>query len=286
MTTVECLWDVGAELGEGPVWRNGACWFVDIKAPAVHRLDPASGEKTTWPAPEAVGFIVPTDHGGWIAGLKSGLHSFHPETGAFALLTPVEDPALDNRLNDGFVDAEGRLWFGSMHDPEVGSTGSLYRLDAAGPTVCDTGYRVTNGPAASPDGKTLYHVDTFARTIHAFDLADGGTLSNKRPLIVIEEGAGYPDGPAVDAEGCLWISLFAGWGVRRYSPTGELLRTIPFPVANVTKIAFGGTDYRDAYATTAWLRMTPAERVAQPLAGGLFRFRVDTPGLPQHEVRS
>ena len=101
----------------------------------------------------------------------------------------------------------------------------------------------------------------------------------------IEDGAGYPDGPAVDADGFVWTGLFGGWGVRRYSPAGEVAGFVRFPCANVPKIAFGGPDLKTAYATTAWKGLDAAARAAQPLAGGLFAFAVDTPGLPQHEVR-
>jgi hypothetical protein len=83
----------------------------------------------------------------------------------------------------------------------------------------------------------------------------------------IEDGAGYPDGPVVDTDGCLWVGLFAGWGVRRYDPAGKLIGTVPFPVANVTKIAFGGPDLRTAYATTATKGLNAAERAAQPWPG-------------------
>jgi sugar lactone lactonase YvrE len=89
----------------------------------------------------------------------------------------------------------------------------------------------------------------------------------------------------VDAEGCVWTGLFAGWGARRYSPAGELVEVVRFPVANVTKLAFGGEDLTTVYATTAWKGLSLAERETQPLAGGVFRFEADTPGLPQNEVR-
>jgi xylono-1,5-lactonase len=102
--------------------------------------------------------------------------------------------------------------------------------------------------------------------------------------VTIEDGAGYPDGPTVDSDGCLWTGLFAGWAVRRYSPKGELLMDVRFPCANVTKIAFAGDDLRTVYATTAWKGLDAKARAAQPLAGALFRFEVDVPGQPQHEV--
>jgi len=283
-TAPECVLRCACELGEGPVWRDGAIWFVDIKGLRIHRYDPATGEVRSWVAPAQPGFIAPAAAGGWIAGLKTGLHRFDHRTGRFELMAAVEDAGLDNRLNDGFVDGEGRLWFGSMHDGETNPTGALYRLDANGLRRMDDGYGITNGPAVSPDGRTLYHTDTLKRMLYAFDLAAGGELSNKRVFAEIEDGAGYPDGSAVDAEGCVWTGLFAGWGARRYSPKGEQIGFVKLPVANVTKIAFGGDDLRAAYATTAWKGLSAAEREQQPLAGGLFRFYVDTPGLAQHDV--
>jgi sugar lactone lactonase YvrE len=203
----------------------------------------------------------------------------------FSFMTAVEDPTLDNRLNDGFVDYRGRLWLGSMHDPEEALTGALYRLDGEHLKRCDQGYCITNGPAMSPDGRVLYHTDTLEKVIYAFDVGDDGELASKRVFARIEDGAGYPDGPAVDAEGFLWTGLFGGWGVRRYSPQGEVAGFVRFPCANVTKIAFGGPDLKTVYATTAWKGLSEAQRAEQPLAGGVFRFEVDTPGLPQHEVR-
>jgi D-xylonolactonase len=282
----ECVWPVDAELGEGPVWLavDHALWFVDIKGRKVHRWDAASGEGRSWEAPSEPGFLAPTASGGWLAGLKTGLHWFDPEHGGFSLLRTVEPEAPDNRLNDGFVDRAGRLWFGSMHDPESAPTGVLYRLQPDGaPVVCDTGYVITNGPACSPDLRTLYHTDTLERVIYAFDLSAEGKLSNRRVFARVE--AGYPDGPAVDAEGCVWTGLFGGWGLNRYAPDGRLLEYVRFPVANVTKPAFGGPDLRTLYVTTAWKGLSHAARREQPLAGGLFSLRVETPGLPQGLLR-
>jgi xylono-1,5-lactonase len=285
-TAPECVLRCACELGEGPVWREAdhSVWFVDIKGLRIHRYEPATGAAWTWRAPSQPGFIAPQPDGTWIAGLKTGLHRFDPASGRFELLAVVEDAGLDNRLNDGFVDARGRLWFGSMHDGETNLTGALYRLDANGLRRMDDGYCITNGPAVSPDGRTLYHTDTLKRVLYAFDLAGDGGLSNKRVFAQIEDGAGYPDGPAVDAEGCVWTGLFAGWGARRYSPKGDQIGFVKLPVANVTKIAFGGPDLKTVYATTAWKGLSAAEREKQPLAGGLFRFHVDTPGLAQHHV--
>jgi D-xylonolactonase len=283
LTAPQWVWPLAATLGEGPVWWNGGLWFTDIKQRKIHRFDP-SGETQSWAAPSPVGFLAPRASGHFIAGTKAGLYDFDPVSGAFALLCTVEPDLPGNRLNDGAVDAQGRLWFGSMDDDECTATGRLYRLEHSKLTVMDEGYVITNGPAFSPDGRTLYHTDTLERIIYAFDLGDDGVLGSKRVFIRIEDGAGYPDGCVVDAQGCLWTGLFAGWAVRRYSPQGVLLQTVTFPVANITKIAFGGGDLKTVYATTAVKGLASDDLKAQPLAGALFRFDSDVPGLPQRAL--
>jgi sugar lactone lactonase YvrE len=291
MTTLQgpaCVWNLGCELGEGPLWcpSEQALWFVDIKRSAIHRYDALTGEGDSWSAPAPPGFIVRLAGGGFIAGLKTGLHRFDPDTGAFELICEVEPDRPGNRLNDGTVDAEGRLWFGSMDDAEARPTGRLYRLEpGSAPKAHDEGYVITNGPAFSPDRRTLYHTDTLARAIYAFDLDRDGRLGARRLFARIAEDGGYPDGPAVDSEGCVWTGLFGGWGLNRYAPTGELLQFVPFPCANVTKPAFGGEDYRTLYVTTARKGLTSGDLTEQPLAGGLFALRVATRGLRSTEAR-
>ena len=281
---------VGAELGEGPVWieRDAALWFVDIKGPRVHRFEPGSAQRQSWEAPAQCGFVVPVRHSPLqlLAGLKTGLHEFDPATGRFTPFATVEPHLPDNRLNDGAVSPDGTLWFGSMDDFGTRPTGSLYRLNPGGRCVpLDSGYVVSNGPAFSPDARTFYHTDTVERRVYAFDLDASGALSGRRVFAQIEPEAGFPDGTAVDAEGCLWISMWGGWGVRRYSPVGELLSQVRIPCANVTKVAFGGADHSTVFVTTAWSGLSAAQRAEQPLAGDLFCFESPVPGLKSTELR-
>jgi D-xylonolactonase len=282
------IWDLAAELGEGPVWveRDKALWFVDIKKQKIHRYDPADGNKRSWDSPEQVGFVLPAKRGGFVAGLQSGLHHFDEASGKFELIVEVDSDKPTNRLNDGVVDPQGRLWFGTMDNEEKSKNGAFYCFaDGRLTRTPIDNIEITNGPAVSPDGRTLYVVDTLKGTIEAVNIGDDGTLGDRRPFVRIDPAEGYPDGPTIDSEGCVWISLYAGWEARRYSPTGELLERVRFPVANITKIAFGGDDVRTAYATTA-RQMLSAETIAQqPQIGDLFEFKVDVPGVPCPLVR-
>lgn len=280
--------EIGAELGEGPVWdpRDQALWFVDIKNKKVHRYDPRSREHRTWDAPEYVAFLLPAESGGFVAGLKSGLFRFDPVSGAFDRIAAVESDKPDNRLNDGAVDQAGRLWFGTMDNNEKNKSGAFYRF--ANGEVTPTGIGdmvVTNGPAVSPDGRTLYLVDTFRRRIEQAEIRDNGSLGERRPFVTIEQGAGFPDGPTVDSEGAVWIGLYSGWSARRYSAAGELIATVIFPAANVTKLAFGGDDLRTVFATTARQGLTDEQKQKQPLSGHLFQFDCDVAGIECPRVR-
>lgn len=283
-TRAELIWDVRCELGEGPVWSadERCVWFVDIKGRKLHRYGVDDGFTRSFDAPDQIGFALPLEGGGLVCGIRGGLHRFDPESGRFELIRPVETDRPGNRLNDGFVAPDGSLWFGSMPDDEGDKSGVLYRLADGRLEAADRGYCVTNGPALSPDGRTLYHHDTLDRSIYAFDHQDG-RLSNKR--LFARTSAGGADGPSMDSAGVLHVGVFGGWQVARFSPDGRELDPIRLPVSNVTKAAFGGDDLRDLYCTTAWLHLDEAGRAAQPHAGGLFRVRVDTPGMPQNKVR-
>ena len=282
------VWELEAQLGEGPVWveRDRALWFVDINEQRIHRFDPASNDRRSWDSPEKVGFIFPAEGGGFVAGLQSGLYRFDETSGGFELIVAVEPDLPTNRLNDGIVDPAGRLWFGTMDSGEKAKTGAFYCFGEGRLTRTQLdGIAITNGPAVSPDGKLLYFVDTLKGTIGVADIGDDGLLGNPRPFVRIDPREGHPDGPTIDSNGDLWIALYGGWEVRRYSPSGQQLEVLRFPVANITKIALGKDDLRTAYATTARQKLSPDAIAKQPLIGSLFEFPVEVPGVPCPLVR-
>ncbi|AZV39641.1 gluconolaconase [Komagataeibacter xylinus] len=282
----QCVWDIRAQLGEGPVWstREQALYFVDIVGQAIHRLDPASGARASWQAPARPGFVVPASDGTLVCGLKDGLYRFDPRTGAFHRMVEVEPEHPGNRINDGCVDSKGRLWFGTMDDEEGTPSGALYSVtrSARGLDLLrhDEGYVVTNGPGISPDGTRLYHNHSPAGLIYEFDLATDGSLSNRRIFARVDNG--YPDGVVVDSAGTLWVGVWNGGRIERFQPDGTRLEPIAMPALNVTKVAFGGADLRTLYVTTA-RKSTPDDVLARnPQAGSLFSLRVDVPGQEPH----
>ncbi|MGW8375546.1 SMP-30/gluconolactonase/LRE family protein [Streptomyces sp. ODS28] len=276
-----------AALGEGPTWdaARGALLWVDILNSRVHTYDPGAGNRTVMLTGQHVGAAKPRVGGGLVVNLRDGVGSYDVD-GSFSWLH--RDPRPGRRGNDAAVAPDGSLWWGTMAYDEEPGAGGLFRLAGDGrvETVL-TGVTVSNGTGWSPDGRLMYYNDSPTRRIDAFDHdpdadpaegADGGRLSGRRPLAEVEEGAGFPDGLTVDAEGCVWVALWGGAAVRRYTPDGRLDRVLPVPVKNPTACAFGGPGLRDLYVTTASVTADPA---AEPLAGSLLVFPGVGEGLEQ-----
>lgn len=272
-------------LGEGALWdaARQCVWFVDIKSHRLWHFDPATGATQSWQAPGQIGWVVPSTGSALLAGLQDGLYSFDPESGAFTHLTEVPGEPATNRLNDACAHPSGAVHFGSMDDGEDASSGRFYRwmdgvITPAGPDAVS----ITNGPAISPDGATIYFTDTLGKKIFVADIGADGLPREARLFVdtALHFPEAYPDGPIVDSEGCVWTGLWNGWGVARFSRAGDLLAKVDMPVANVTKLALGGADLRTAYVTTARKGLSDEDLAAQPLAGNLFAFRVDVAGAP------
>ena len=280
-TRVECVADVRAELGEGPVWvaAEQALYWLDINGRRIFRLD-AAGKRAEWPTPLRVGSIAPRA-GGFIAGTDRGIALVDLDQDRFEVVASPEQHLPHNRFNDGKVDRQGRFWAGTMDDREKGSAGTLYRIDPdLACSAIDGGYGITNGPAFSPDGRRMYHSDTLRQVTYAFDLDAAGEATNRRVFVQFGAGDGHPDGMTVDAEGCLWIALWGGWCVRRFSPDGDLLRTVEMPVEQPSSCAFGGPGLDRLYVTSATKGLDPAALAMQPNAGGLFMLVPGVRGIP------
>jgi sugar lactone lactonase YvrE len=286
MVTCELVLDIHAELGDGPIWddRRERLLFVDIMRGHIHDFNPLNGRDRVLHVGSPVGCLALAENGDWIAGLADGFYRVDPKTGRTSLLAAVEADAPDSRINDGYVDARGRFWAGTTGLGGVRERGSLYRLDPDG-KVHRILERVTasNGLDWSPDNRTFYFTDRALSRIDQFDFDLGaGAIANRRPFVEFPLDFGFPDGLIVDADGFVWVGMWEGGSLHRYAPDGRLDRIIPVPASQTTKCAFGGSDLTDLYITTARIGLDKAARVAQPLAGGLFRFRPGVRGRQPH----
>jgi sugar lactone lactonase YvrE len=279
----ELVLDAAAQLGEGPLWdtRDHVLRWTDIAGRELHRYDPATGIDDVVTVDREVGALVPRASGGLMLAVRGGFAGYDDgQLGPLRLLVEVEGDQPQVRMNDGKCDSAGRFYASTMASDAGGGAGALWRLDAdlSVHRLVD-GLTVGNGMAWTADGSTMYFIDTTTHRVDAFtvDVATGA-LSDRRPVVHIPPEDGLPDGMCIDDEGCLWVALWDGWAVRRYSPAGELLAVVALPVARVTCPTFGGPGLDELYVTTAGIGLDDEARAKQPEAGGVFRAGVGVSG--------
>lgn len=286
---VDCVVESRDTLGEVPLWcpKDELLYWIDVRRPSLQAYRPKDGSVRTWPLPEVVGSFCLRGSGGVVLAMKSGLYSYDLDVRRLERVVDPEPTLPNNRLNDGKCDRQGRFWVGSMNDGDRIPTGTLYAVDAGWqcrPTL--RGLTIPNSLAWSPDGRTMYFSDTPTLRIMAYDYdPDSGTATRERLFADLSKHPGRPDGSTVDADGCLWNAEVRGSRVVRYTPAGRVDRVVPLPVSGVTSCAFGGTDLRTLYITTARQRLSKAELAAEPLAGALFAVDVGVPGIPETPFR-
>jgi sugar lactone lactonase YvrE len=269
--------DARAGLLEGPVWdTNGGClYFVDIMLGRVHRYDPPTRAHRVFELAAdvvTVGAVALADRNDLVLAVRDGFARLNPRTDAVSRVADVEADRPNQRMNDGKVDPAGRFWAGTMALDETQGAGSLYRLDRDGSVRAMLGdVTISNGIDWSPDRQTMYYIDSPTRRVDMFDFdVATGAIANRRTFVPIARQHGIPDGLTVDADGCVWVALWRGAAVHRYTPYGLLDTVVNVPTSCPTSCAFGGADLRDLFITTAAMDLNERERAEQPLAGGLF----------------
>ncbi|HKD71872.1 MAG TPA: SMP-30/gluconolactonase/LRE family protein [Candidatus Acidoferrum sp.] len=286
-----CVAPTGDVCGEGVVWHaaHNAVYWSDINRFLIHRLSLADSSVRSWIFEEPVTALCLTDRDDVLeVVLGSSVILWEPgrDLRHDALFRLDGWPSV--RLNEARPDPRGSLWAGSMRNNvhpdgssgEVGGQdGILVRIDPNGRATC---FRekigISNTLAWSPDQRHFYFGDTLANVIWVYDYdASTGAISNERPFLE-GFGRGYPDGSAVDSEGCLWNCRFCGNCIVRVAPNGKIDRIVEMPVKNITTCTFGGADLQTLFVTTASAEAPRGDR----LAGSLFAIRTDVKGQPEN----
>ncbi|HEY3950647.1 SMP-30/gluconolactonase/LRE family protein [Phenylobacterium sp.] len=265
-------------LGEGPCWSpfEGRLYWFDIKGKRLAWYEPKTDARGAFDLPFRASAGAPRAQGGLIIATDKGLAFCDPVRGTLEMVRAYELPE-GFRTNDGKIDIFGNFWWSTMDDNHGERPGSVFRT---GPDLETqqmlSGIHVPNTISMSPDGKTLYMVDSKLQTIFAHPMDD---LSKVRMFAHTAGAPASPDGSAVDADGYLWNAQWGGWRVARYAPDGSIERVIPMPVQNPTSCAFGGEDMTTLFITSAWDELPLGARPQQPLAGGLFAVETGIKGL-------
>lgn len=283
---IECVLPWGAQLGESPVWHGpqNRLYWVDILRPAVYRFDPATGFNEACVLEKLVSAVLPTHGDELVVTTQDGVERLDFNTGTLQPFCDPEAGLHENRLNDAKVGPGGAIWVGSMRMDAAKATGGLYRVDAAGQwDRLESGITVSNGLAWSPDSSRFYFVDTVPGLIYAYDSAPGaGVLSNRRVFAQIPPEDGRPDGIAVDDQGGLWVALWDGWKLRRYTAQGDVDFDLEMPVPRPTSLCFGGPDNATMFVTSARTRLPATTLTEAPLSGGIFALQTGFRGTATH----
>ena len=130
----------------------------------------------------------------------------------------------------------------------------------------------SNGTGWSPDGRTMYHTQSFRYAIHAYDFdAETGAIANQRPFVTLPpDGGGFPDGLTVDEHGFVWSAQPVYGRIVRYDPDGGIDRIISLPVSRGTSCTFGGPDLATLFITSATETLSETQLAEEPLAGNVL----------------
>ncbi|WP_201451521.1 SMP-30/gluconolactonase/LRE family protein [Hydrogenophaga sp. BPS33] len=273
-------------LGECPLWdhREQALYWIDSKARLVRRLrGEALHEYDEWATPSDVGSIALTKSGRLVLSLEDGFHILDLQTGATRRLAEVQHAGPSMRLNDGRTDRQGRFVAGSLvvgrHDPD----GGYYRLERDGTaTKLFDGIALANATCFSPDGRSLYHADSFSDEVSVVDYDTvTGAVGPRRSLFNTRAQGSAPDGTTVDADGNLWVALVQAGKLGCYTPQGQLLRLVDVPTPFPTCPCFGGPELDVLYVTSI-SNSGNLLKTDHPDAGAVFAIHgLGVRGLPE-----
>ena len=282
--------DTRDRVGESPVWSatEQALYWVDIEGRCIHRWDSAAGTVQSWHSPERVGCIVLSARGGLVAAMESGVYEvtlLAPPALQATLLVGITHPRANMRFNDGRCDRQGRFWLSTMcMDMGLAApVGAVFCLDEAGLGLSRVDGLITpNGMAFSPDGRCYYLSDSHpsVQKIWAFDLDPAsGAISQRRDFVDMGPLPGRPDGAAVDEQGNYWICGNDAGLVHCFSPQGQLLRSVPVPVAKPSMCAFGGPTLSTLFVASILPATVSADQPG--LNGAVFALDCGATGLPE-----
>src|SRR5947209_2816249 len=200
--------------------------------------------------------VRPRRTGGSVIAVERGFVLEEPDGTLMWLAELWSDPRI--RMNEGGCDPDGRFYCGSMELDQRPGAGTVYRLDPDRSVhVVLKNVSGSNGLDWSPDGSRAYYVDSPTQRIAVFGYDAEAGLTRGRWFAEVRREDGIPDGLTVDAEGGVWVALYGGGAVRRYTPDGDVDEIVEVPTPNVTACAFGGAGVGELFITTSSVRADP-----------------------------
>ncbi len=270
----------GLVFPEGPRWHDGRLWLSDMFASRVVTCTPEGVVETVldtgdvWPS--GLGFLP---DGSLLLTTMQDARLVRWDKGETSTVADLSEYGDGTKfwgcvINDMVVDGRGNAYVGvygtgADHD-ESGIV--LRRMDGSTELVAGE-IASANGMVVTPDGKTLIIAELGSDHLSAFDVAEDGTLQNRRVFARVPGST--PDGICLDAEGAVWFGSVYTGVFYRVAEGGKVLDQIEVDGFAVAP-ALGGPDRKTLYLLTA---DTTKELLAQGKADGFVEVvQVDVPG--------
>ena len=277
----KAIWKVKTVLGEGTLWVPGqnSIFFLDIKKKKIFILNTKTKKKKIFKVNKEIGFLSHIKENIFLLGLKSELRIIDIKTKKLLKSIKIEKDKPLNRLNDGKTDPAGRLWFGTMDNPERKiRNGSLYCLDNNLKLhKVDGKYFITNGPAFL-DKNNFYHTDSRKRIIYKIKINNKLKILKKTVFLKFYKVDGTPDGMTTDSKNNLWVCHYHGAKISVYNIKGKKIHQIYLPAKNITNCTFGGYNNNELFISTALKDMNNTDLKKYPLSGSLFMVKTNLKG--------
>ena len=284
----KCLWRSNNILGEGTLWvkEHNSIYFVDIKKKQIHILNIKNNHKRVIKVNKQIGFLAHIKKHIFILGLQGELRIVNLKSKKIIKSIWIEKDIPFNRINDGKTDPEGKLWFGTMDNPERSiKNGSLYCLDKKLILhKVDRNYFITNGPAFI-DSKNFYHTDSRAKTIYKIKINNKLEIIKKKIFKKFNPKDGSPDGMTLDQNKNLWVCHFGGGCISVFNSKGKKIHKIKFPAKNITNCVFGGKNFSELFVSSAKKGMNKSELKKYKLSGSFFVVKTNTKGTEAKKYR-
>ena len=278
----KAIWKSKTTLGEGTLWvpSHNSIYFVDIKKKNILVLNINSNKKEIIKVNKEIGFLTHVKKNIFILGLKSELRFVNLKTKKIIKSIEIEKNKPLNRINDGKTDFQGRLWFGTMDNPERKiKNGSLYCLDKKLTLhKVDTNYYITNGPAFI-NKDTFLHTDSRRKIIFKIKINKNFKIVKKTKFIKFSKKDGSPDGMTIDTKKNIWVCHFGGGCITVYNLKGTRIHKIKLPAKNITNCSFGGINKDELFVTSALKGMKKKEIKKFSLSGSLFKIKTNSKGI-------
>ena len=275
------LWKLNSILGEGTLWvkEHNSIYFVDIKKKRIHILNIKNQKRKTIYLNKQIGFLAHIKKNIFILGLERELRIIDLKSKKIIKSIKIENNLPKNRINDGKTDHKGRLWFGTMDNPERSiKKGSLYCLDEnLNLRKVDSNYFITNGPAFLDDNN-FYHTDSRRKVIYKIKINKSFKIIKKKIFVKLKTDEGSPDGMTLDNKKNLWVCHFNGACISVFDKKGKKIHKVNFPAKNITNCTFGGKNNKELFVSSATKSMLRKDYKKYRFSGSFFSIKTNMSG--------